>query len=37
MPASLRPRRSALFVPGSNDRAVAKAVTVAADVLIFDM
>jgi citrate lyase subunit beta/citryl-CoA lyase len=37
MPASLRPRRSALFVPGSNDRAVAKAGTVAADVLIFDL
>ena len=37
MPASLRPRRSALFVPGSNARAIAKAKTVAADVLIFDL
>ena len=37
MPASLRPRRSALYVPGSNERAVAKAATVAADVLIFDL
>ena len=37
MPARLRPRRSALFVPGSNDRAVAKAATVAADVIIFDL
>jgi len=37
MPASLRPRRSALYVPGSNERAVAKAKTLAADVLIFDL
>jgi len=37
MPASLRPRRSALYVPGSNARAIAKAKTVAADVLIFDL
>jgi len=37
MPASLRPRRSALYVPGSNARAVAKAGTLAADVLIFDL
>jgi citrate lyase subunit beta/citryl-CoA lyase len=37
MPASLRPRRSALYVPGSNARAIAKARTVPADVLIFDL
>jgi citrate lyase subunit beta/citryl-CoA lyase len=33
----LRPRRSALYVPGSNDRALAKARALAADVLIFDL
>lgn len=37
MPASLRPRRSALYVPGSNARAIEKAKTVVADVLIFDL
>ncbi len=37
MPANLRPRRSALFVPGSNARAVEKAKTLPADVLIFDL
>jgi len=37
MAASVRPRRSALYVPGSNERAVEKAGTVAADVLIFDL
>jgi citrate lyase subunit beta/citryl-CoA lyase len=37
MPASVRPRRSALYIPGSNERAVEKARTVAADVLIFDL
>jgi citrate lyase subunit beta/citryl-CoA lyase len=37
MPASPRPRRSALFVPGSNARAMAKARDLAADVLIFDL
>jgi citrate lyase subunit beta/citryl-CoA lyase len=37
MPASLRPRRSALYVPGSNARALVKARTAAADVLIFDL
>ena len=31
MPASLRPRRSALYVPGSNPRAIEKARTIAAD------
>jgi citrate lyase subunit beta/citryl-CoA lyase len=37
MPASVRPRRSALYVPGSNERAMAKAATMPADVLIFDL
>ena len=37
MPLSPRPRRSVLYVPGSNPRAVAKAPTVAADVFIFDL
>ncbi|HUB97909.1 MAG TPA: CoA ester lyase [Stellaceae bacterium] len=32
-----RPRRSALFVPGTNARAMAKARTLPADVLIFDL
>jgi len=37
MPASMRPRRSALYVPGSNERALDKARSVAADVLILDL
>ena len=37
MPASLRPRRSALYVPGSNARAIENAKSVPADVLIFDL
>jgi citrate lyase subunit beta/citryl-CoA lyase len=37
MSDSVRPRRSALYVPGSNERAVAKAATIPADVLIFDL
>jgi len=37
MPANLRPRRSALYVPGSNQRAMEKARTLPADVLIFDL
>ena len=37
MPASLRPRRSALYVPGSNQRAMEKARTLPADVVIFDL
>lgn len=37
MPASARPRRSALYIPGSNDRAMAKAATMPADVIIFDL
>jgi citrate lyase subunit beta / citryl-CoA lyase len=36
-PASLRPRRSALYMPGSNARALEKAKTLAADVIIFDL
>jgi len=37
MAASPRPRRSALFVPGINERALAKAPSLAADVLILDL
>ena len=37
MDAPLRPRRSVLFVPGSNPRALDKARTLAADGLIFDL
>lgn len=37
MPASLRPRRSALYVPGANARAIEKARGLPADVLIFDL
>jgi len=37
MPASLRPRRSALFIPGANERALEKGKTIAADVLILDL
>ncbi len=33
----VRPRRSALYVPGSNPRALAKSRTLDADVLIFDL
>ena len=33
----IRPRRSALYVPGSNARALEKARTLDADVLIFDI
>ncbi len=32
-----RPRRSALYMPGANVKALEKAKTVAADVLIFDL
>lgn len=32
-----RPRRSALYMPGSNDRALAKARTLPADVIIMDL
>lgn len=34
---SIRPRRSALYMPGSNARALEKAKTLAADVVIFDL
>ncbi len=37
MPASIRPRRSVLYVPGSNKRALEKARTLAADGLILDL
>ena len=37
MPASQRPRRSALYVPGSNFRALDKAASLDADVLILDL
>jgi citrate lyase subunit beta / citryl-CoA lyase len=33
----LRPRRSALYLPGNNSRALEKAKTLSADVLIFDL
>lgn len=36
MPA-IRPRRSALYIPGSNSRAIEKAKTLAMDVVIFDL
>jgi len=35
--ADWRPRRSVLFVPASNARAIAKSATLGADVLIFDL
>ena len=34
---SLRPRRSVLFVPGSNGRALARAATLSCDAMIFDL
>ncbi len=37
MTASEMPRRSALYMPASNARALEKAKTIAADVLIFDL
>ena len=37
MPSDFRPRRSALFIPGANERALDKARTIAADVLILDL
>ena len=37
MPASVRPRRSILFMPGSNRRALEKARELAADGCIFDL
>ena len=32
-----RPRRSALYLPGSNSRAIEKALSLEADALIFDL
>jgi len=37
MPATSRPRRSALYIPGSNFRALDKGRTIPADVLILDL
>ena len=37
MSAPLRPRRSALYMPGSNSRAMEKAKTLDADTVIFDL
>jgi citrate lyase subunit beta/citryl-CoA lyase len=37
MPATIRPRRSVLFLPGSNPRALEKARGLPADGLIFDL
>jgi citrate lyase subunit beta/citryl-CoA lyase len=37
MPAALRPRRSVLFMPASNARALEKAQSLPADGLIFDL
>lgn len=37
MSLDFRPRRSALYLPASNDKAIAKSRTLAADVLILDL
>ncbi len=37
MPDTIRPRRSVLYMPGSNARALEKARTLAADALILDL
>lgn len=37
VPVSYRPRRSALYMPGSNARALEKGKSLLADVLIFDL
>jgi citrate lyase subunit beta/citryl-CoA lyase len=37
MPTEIRPRRSMLYMPGANPRALEKARTLAADGLIFDL
>ena len=34
---TIRPRRSALYMPGSNARAIEKARTLAADAVILDL
>ena len=37
MPPSDRPRRSALYLPASNAKAIAKARTLPADIIILDL
>lgn len=37
MSVMFRPRRSVLFLPGGNPKALSKARTIAADVLVFDL
>jgi citrate lyase beta subunit len=37
MPSTVRPRRSVLYMPGANARALEKARTLPADALIFDL
>lgn len=37
MPATFRPRRSVLYLPGSNARALTKAESIPADVLVLDL
>jgi citrate lyase subunit beta / citryl-CoA lyase len=37
MPRTIRPRRSVMYMPGSNARALEKAKSIAADGLIFDL
>jgi len=37
MPSRVRPRRSVLYMPGANTRALEKARTLPADVLVFDL
>ena len=37
MAADLRPRRSVLYMPGANERALEKAQTIPADALILDL
>ncbi len=37
MPTEIRPRRSMLYMPGANARALDKARGLAADALIFDL
>ena len=35
--AQLRPRRSVLYMPAANERALEKAKTISADAIIFDL
>ncbi len=37
MTDDLRPRRSVLYMPAANERALEKAKTIAADAIIFDL